>query len=95
METLVRNGQKQPPEMLCKKRCSQKFRKNHRKTPVPKSLGLGVGPELNTNIYRKCQIVGLNLYKGKKEKHFRYLNVFVLYRLRKLLYFFFCFSSAK
>ena len=26
------------PKVLCKKRCSQKFRKIHRKTPVPESL---------------------------------------------------------
>ena len=26
--------QKQPPEVFCEKRCSQKFRKIHRKTPV-------------------------------------------------------------
>ena len=31
-------NQKQPPEVFCKKRCSQKFRKIHRKTPVPESL---------------------------------------------------------
>ena len=30
--------QKQPPEMFCKKRCSQKFHKIHKKTPVPESL---------------------------------------------------------
>ena len=30
--------QKQPSEVLCKKLCSQKFRKIHRKTPVPESL---------------------------------------------------------
>ena len=29
---------KQPPKVFCKKRCSQKFRKIHRKTPVPESL---------------------------------------------------------
>ena len=33
-----RSGQKQPPEVFCKKRCSQKFRKIHRKAPVPESL---------------------------------------------------------
>ena len=27
--------QKQPPEVFCKKRCSYKFRKINRKTPVP------------------------------------------------------------
>ena len=30
--------QKQPPEVFCKKRCSEKFRKIHKKTPVPESL---------------------------------------------------------
>ena len=30
--------QKQPREVFYKKRCSQKFHKIHRKTPVPKSL---------------------------------------------------------
>ena len=30
--------QKQPPKVFFKKRCSQKFRKIHRKTPVPEPL---------------------------------------------------------
>ena len=30
--------QKQPPEAFCKKRCFSKFRKIHRKTPVPETL---------------------------------------------------------
>ena len=30
--------QKQPPEVLCKKRYSYKFHNIHRKTPVPESL---------------------------------------------------------
>ena len=29
---------KQPPKAFCKKRCSQKFHKIHRKTPVPESF---------------------------------------------------------
>ena len=29
------NVQKQPPEAFCKKMCSWKFQKIHRKTPVP------------------------------------------------------------
>ena len=36
--SLQNNFQKQPPEVFCKKRCSQKFRKIHRKTPVPETL---------------------------------------------------------
>ena len=34
---------KQPPELFCKKRCSQKCRKIHRKTPLPESLFNKVG----------------------------------------------------
>ena len=30
--------QKQPPEVFCKNRCSQKYHKIHRKTPMPESL---------------------------------------------------------
>ena len=33
-----RQVQKQPPKVFYRKRCSQKFRKIHRKTPVPESL---------------------------------------------------------
>ena len=32
------NVQKQPPEAFCKKMCSWKFHKIHRKTPVPETL---------------------------------------------------------
>ena len=32
------HAKKQPPELFCKKRSSYKFRKIHRKTPVPESL---------------------------------------------------------
>ena len=32
--------QKQPPQVFCKKRCPQKFRKIHRKTPVPEKQRL-------------------------------------------------------
>ena len=31
-------GQEQPPEVFCDKRCSKKFRKIHRKKTVPQSL---------------------------------------------------------
>ena len=34
--------QKQPPEVFCKKDCSQKFRKIHRKTTVPEPLLIGL-----------------------------------------------------
>ena len=33
-------GRKQPPEVFCKKRCFQRFRKIYRKTPLPQSLFL-------------------------------------------------------
>ena len=33
--TKTNETQKQPPEVFCKKRCSKKFHKIHRKTPVP------------------------------------------------------------
>ena len=32
------NVQKQPPEAFCKKMCSWKFQKIHRKTPVPENF---------------------------------------------------------
>ena len=32
------NVQKQPPEAFCKKMCSWKFHKIHRKTPVPEAF---------------------------------------------------------
>ena len=32
------NVQKQPPEAFCKKMCSWKFHKIHRKTPVPETF---------------------------------------------------------
>ena len=35
---LVTELQKQPPEVFCKKRCSEKFGKIHRKTLVPETL---------------------------------------------------------
>ena len=34
----LKKDQKHRPEVFCKKSCSQKFRKIHRKTPVPESL---------------------------------------------------------
>ena len=40
---MYKKQQKQPPEVLCKKRCSQKFRKIHSKTPAPESLFNKVG----------------------------------------------------
>ena len=38
MSFLTSNLQKQSPEVFCKKSCSYKFRKIHRKTPTLKPL---------------------------------------------------------
>ena len=35
---IMREAELQKPEMFCKKRCSEKYRKVHTKTPVPESL---------------------------------------------------------
>ena len=37
-QKLLDKLQKQPPDVFCKKRCSQKFHKIHRKRSVPESL---------------------------------------------------------
>ena len=37
---LCGNNRNSRPEVFCKKKCSQKFRKIHRKTPVPETLFL-------------------------------------------------------
>ena len=52
-------NQKQPPEVFCKKRCSWKFRKIHRKTPVPESLfnkvaGLRPATLLKKRLWHRC-----------------------------------------
>ena len=41
--------QNQPPEVFCNKRCSKKFHKIHRKTPVPESLFL-----LKKRLLHRC-----------------------------------------
>ena len=35
---LIIDNKKQSPEVFCEKRCSEKFHKIHRKTPVSESL---------------------------------------------------------
>ena len=45
--------EKQPLEVLCKKRCSEKFRKNHRKTPVPESFFNNELQALGCNFNKK------------------------------------------
>ena len=46
-------GQKQPPEVFYKKRCSLKFRKIHRKTPVPESLFNKVAGPIPATLLKK------------------------------------------
>ena len=38
LQQVKNDRQKQPPEVFCKKKCSQRLRKIRRKTPVPESL---------------------------------------------------------
>ena len=45
----ILNGQKQPPEVFCKKRCSEKVRKIHRKTPEEESFFNKVAGLRNTS----------------------------------------------
>ena len=50
--------QKQPLEVFCKNRCSQKFRKTYRKTPVPESpfqlQASGLQTLLKKRLWREC-----------------------------------------
>ena len=46
--------EKQPPEMFFKKRCSKKFRKIHRKTPVPGSLFYRPATLLKMRLWHRC-----------------------------------------
>ena len=49
----VRYFQKQPQDLFCKKRCSHKFRKFHRKIPVLESLfNENIGKFLRTPILK-------------------------------------------
>ena len=58
--------QKQPPDVLCKKRCSQKF---HRKTPVPESLFNKVRPQpatlLREKFWHRCFSVNFTKFRRK------------------------------
>ena len=45
--------QKQPPEVFCEKRCFQKFRKIHRKTPVPENTLKTLENTLACNFIKK------------------------------------------
>ena len=52
-------SQKQPPEVFCNNRCSQKYRKIYRKTPVPESLlnkvaGLTPATLLKKRLWHMC-----------------------------------------
>ena len=53
------NVQTQPPEAFCKKMCSWKFHKIHRKTPVPetffnKAAGLRPATLLKKRLLHRC-----------------------------------------
>ena len=55
----VNTHQKQPPEVFCKKRCSYKFCKIHRKTPVPeylfnKVVYLGPATLIKKRLWHRC-----------------------------------------
>ena len=59
---LIFKMQRQPPEVIYKKRCSQTFRNAHRKTPVPESLffiklqasDLRPATVLKKRLWRRC-----------------------------------------
>ena len=53
-------SQQQPPEVLCKKRCSQKFHNIHSKTPAPDLF------------FNKVAGLGLKLYLKKRLWHRRF-----------------------
>ena len=61
--------QKQPPEVLCKKRCSYKFLKIHRKTPVPEFLfnkvRLHTATLLKKRFWHKCIFVNFPKFLRK------------------------------
>ena len=65
--------QKQPPEMFCKKRCSQKFSRIYTKTPVPESL-----------FKKSCWPKSWNFIKKETlaQEHFFFKNTFSLEHLR-------------
>ena len=50
------NVQKQPPGAFCKKMCSWKFQKIHRKTPVP---GLRPATLLKKRLWYRCYLVNV------------------------------------
>ena len=58
------NVQKQPPEAFCKKMCSWKFDKIHRKTPVPETFFnevAGLRPQACNIIKKEALASGLQL----------------------------------
>ena len=50
------NVQKQPPEVFCRKMCSWKFHKIHRKTPVPEAFFNRLWPQA-CNFIKKETLV--------------------------------------
>ena len=53
--------QKQPWEVSYKKRCSQKFRKIHRKTPVPETLFHKVAGDTPATLLKRVPDTGVFL----------------------------------
>ena len=72
----ISKTQKRPPKVLCKKMCSQKFRKIkesylldkvHRETPVPKSLfnkvaGLRPATSLKKKFWHRCSALNFETF---------------------------------
>ena len=49
--------QKQPPEVFCEKRCSYKFRKIHRKTPVTFAKFLTKNTFLTEHVWATASLI--------------------------------------
>ena len=81
-------GQKQPPQVFCKKRCSQKFHKNHWKTPV--SVSFSIKMQAFTIYYGKYQLIAVVdfIFFSKNERLCNTLPCEFCY-FRKLLNYFF------
>ena len=65
MSNIYNKAEKQAPEMFCKKRCSQKFRKINRKTPVPEPQTFNKVPGqactlLKQRLWHRCFPVDFN-----------------------------------
>ena len=59
---IIKIPQKQPPKVFCKKRCSQNFRKFHRKTPVLECLFNKVA---TATLSTRVSITGVFLWNSR------------------------------